>query len=259
MRRRLVIQSRIPFRSWMSACVLLPLCWLGSNPHVVYSGDLDLWVPEDSSTVTTRGSFRWRIDRTRGLVFPRFSPRTSPRLKRGPPDSWHDAIGIDNRHVLHNRHGRTQQQGLDQEDSDDLPPLAIRQFACPCGSCNSPSADCKLPTASPTSASTASPVTDPQSYSPPCISWVSPPCSLRCHPDKHAAAPIQSPIQSPIETPRVQIESPRVLRSSKRKLILPPLTRKTSRIRTSRNLLWGNRAQHNRTAQHNSTTEQLPT
>ena len=64
---------------------------------------------------------------------------------------------------------------------------------------------------------------------------------------------------SPIETPHVQIESPHVLRSSKRKLILPPLTRKTSRIRTSHNLLWGNRAQHNRTAQHNSTTEQLPT
>ena len=96
MRRRPEIQSRIPFRSWMIACVLLPLCWLGSNLRVVYSGDLDLWVPEDSSTVTTRGSFRWRIDPTRGLVFPRFSPRTSPRLKRGPPDFWHDAIGINN-------------------------------------------------------------------------------------------------------------------------------------------------------------------
>ena len=39
MRRRPEIQSRIPFRSWMIACVLLPLCWLGSNPRVVCSGD----------------------------------------------------------------------------------------------------------------------------------------------------------------------------------------------------------------------------
>ena len=152
-----------------------------------------------------------------------------------------------------------QQQGLNQEDSDDLPPLAIRQFACPCGSCNSPSADCKLPTASPTSASTASPVTDPQTYSPLCISWVSPPCSLRCHPDKHTAAPPESPIQSPIET---SVETPRVLRSSKRRLLLPTVTGRSTRIRTSRNLLWGNRritTPGESEAQHNSTTEQPPT
>ena len=233
MRRRPEIQSRIPLRSWMIARVSLPLCWLGSNPRVVCSGDLDLWVPEDSSTVTTRGSFRWRIHPTRGLVFPRFSPRTSPRLKRGPPDFWHDAIGIDNRHVLHNRRWRTQQED-NQEDSDDLPPLLHLATA---DSCNSPSADCKLPTASPTSASTASPVTDPQSYSPPCISWVSPPCSLRCHRDKHTAAPPESPIQSPIET---SVETARVLRSSKRRLLLPTVTGRSTRIQTARNLLWGN-------------------
>ena len=237
----------------MASC--LPLGCLGSNPRVVCSGDLDLWVPEDSSTVTTRGSFRWRIDPTRGLVFPRFSPRTSPRLKRGPPDSWHDAIGIDNRHVLHNRRCRPavdREQEDDQED--DLPPLLHLATA---DSCNSPSGNCKLPSASPTF--TASPATDPQTYSPPCVSWVSPPCSLRCHRDKHTAAPPESPIQSPIET---SVETARVLRSSKRRLLLPTVTGRSTRIRTSRNLLWGNRritTPGESEAQHNSTTEQLPT
>ena len=233
----------------MIARVSLPLCWLGSNPRVVCSGDLDLWVPEDSSTVTTRGSFRWRIHPTRGLVFPRFSPRTSPRLKRGPPDSWHDAIGIDNRHVLHNRRWRTQQED-NQEDSDDLPPLLHLATA---DSCNSPSAGCKLPTASPTSTATASPVTDPQTYSPPCISWVSPPCSLRCHPDKHSSAPPESPIESP--TPGRVL---RVLRSAtKRRLTLPDFTLpqaegRVTRIRAAydlRNITRGESA-----AQHNPTT-----
>ena len=172
----------------MIARVSLPLCWLGSNPRVVCSGDLDLWVPEDSSTVTTRGSFRWRIHPT---------------------------------------------QEDNQEDSDDLPPLLHLATA---DSCNSPSAGCKLPTASPTSTSTASPVTDPQTYSPPCISWVSPPCSLRCHRDKHTAAPPESP-----ESPAAPPESPRVTRSSKRRLLLPTVTGRSTRIRTSRNLLWGNR------------------
>ena len=227
----------------MIACVLLPL-WLGSNPRVVCSGNHS--PPWSLPTVPFGFAMCRRDPLIAAAYFARVSPRSSPRFERRVHEDSPRPVDFHFRDLPCNcdRCRSGGRVACDQE-APEHPSIA--------DSCNSPD-NSKLTSASPTS--TASPVTDPQTYSPPCVSWVSPPCSLRCHRDKHTAAPPESPIQSPIET---SVETPRVLRSSKRKLILPTLTRKTSRIRTSRNLLWGNRAQHNRTAQHNSTTEQLPT
>ena len=243
----------------MIACVLLPLRWLGSNPRVVCSGNHS--PPWSLPTVPFGFAMCRRDPLIAAAYFARVSPRSSPRFERRVHEDSPRPVRHFRTHHFRDlpcNCDRCRSGGrvaCDQEapEPDDLPPLLHPSTA---DSCNSPD-NSKLTSVSPTS--TASPVTDPQTYSPPCVSWVSPPCSLRCHRDKHTAAPPESPIQSPIET---SVETPRVLRSSKRRLLLPTVTGRSTRIQTARNLLWGNRritTPGEPIVQHNSTTEQLPT